>query len=54
MKVRISKEILLATIKSNRPSILLKELNSYVDIKAKMEGLAENTNERPSIGFKNN
>jgi transitional endoplasmic reticulum ATPase len=53
MKSRISKEILLETINSNRPSISLKELNSYIEIKAKMEGLAENTNERPSIGFKN-
>lgn len=53
-KSRISKEILIETIKSNRPSISLKELNSYIAIKAKMEGLAENTNERPSIGFKNN
>ncbi len=54
MKSRISKEILLETININRPSITLKELNSYIDIKAKMEGLAENTNERPRIGFKNN
>jgi transitional endoplasmic reticulum ATPase len=54
MKSRISKEILLETITNNRPSISLKELNSYIAIKAKMEGLAENTNERPSIGFKNN
>jgi len=53
MKSRISKEILLETINSNRPSISLKELNSYIEIKAKMEGLAENRNERPSIGFKN-
>ena len=54
MKSRISKEILLKTINSNRPSISLKELNSYVAIKAKMEGLVENNNDRPSIGFKNN
>jgi len=54
MKSRISKETLLETITNNRPSISLKELNSYIAIKAKMEGLAENTNERPSIGFKNN
>ncbi|WP_458625983.1 AAA family ATPase [Winogradskyella sp. PC D3.3] len=53
-KSRISKEILLETIKQNRPSISLKELNSYKAIKAKMEGLSENTNQRPSIGFKNN
>lgn len=54
MKSRISKEILLETINSNRPSISLKELNSYKVIKAKIEGLAENKNERPGIGFKNN
>jgi transitional endoplasmic reticulum ATPase len=53
-KSRISKKILLETIKHNRPSISLKELNSYEAIKAKMEGLTENTNQRPSIGFKNN
>ena len=53
MKSRISKEILLETIKTNRPSISLKELNSYKAIKAKMEGLADNTNQRPTIGFKN-
>jgi len=54
LKSRISKEILLETIKKNKPSISLKELNSYISIKAKMEGLAENTNDRPRIGFKNN
>ncbi|MGY0393300.1 AAA family ATPase [Bizionia sp. KMM 8389] len=51
---RISKEILLETIKINKPSISLKELNSYITIRAKMEGLADNTNVRPRIGFKNN
>ncbi|EDM44935.1 holliday junction DNA helicase [unidentified eubacterium SCB49] len=54
LKSRISKEILIETINSNRPSISLKELNSYKSIKAKMEGLTDNTNQRPSIGFKNN
>lgn len=54
LKSRISKEILLETIKKNKPSISLKELNSYISIKAKMEGLADNTNDRPRIGFKNN
>ncbi|MBT8244558.1 AAA family ATPase [Winogradskyella sp.] len=53
-KSRISKEILLETIKQNRPSISLKELSSYKSIKAKMEGLTDNTNQRPTIGFKNN
>ena len=54
LKSRISKEILLETINSNRPSITLKELNSYIAIKAKMEGLPDNTNDRQRIGFKNN
>ncbi len=54
IKSRISKEILLETIESNKPSISLKELNSYIVIKANMEGWTENTNQRPSIGFKNN
>jgi len=54
MKSRISKLILFETIKNNRPSISLKELNSYIAIKAKLEGLAENTNEGTTIGFNNN
>lgn len=54
MKSRISKEILIETIAQNRPSISLKELNSYKSIKAKMEGLTDNSNQRPTIGFKNN
>jgi len=44
----------LETIKSNKPSISLSELNSYIEIRAKMEGQQTNTNERPRIGFKNN
>ncbi|MBO0355871.1 AAA family ATPase [Muricauda ruestringensis] len=54
MKSRISKEILLETIRKNKPSINLKELQSYIAIRAKMEGLSDNTNDRPRIGFKNN
>ena len=54
LKSRISKEILIETIKNNKPSISLKELNSYISIKAQMEGLADNTNERPRICFKIN
>ncbi|WP_031428241.1 AAA family ATPase [Flavimarina sp. Hel_I_48] len=53
-KSRISKEILLNTINNNKPSIKLDELQSYIAIRAKMEGLAENNNVRPRIGFKNN
>lgn len=48
---RITKEILLETIKNNKPSISLEELNSYVAVKAKMEGLTENNDNRPKIGF---
>lgn len=54
MKSRISKEILLDTINNNKPSITLDELQSYIAIRAKMEGLSENNNDRPRIGFKNN
>ena len=53
LKTRISKEIVLETIKTNKPSISLKELNSYIAIKEKMEGVSKNTNDRPRIGFKN-
>ena len=54
LKSRITNEILLETIKTNKPSISLSELNSYTEIRAKMEGQQTNTNERPRIGFKNN
>ncbi|MCB0742356.1 MAG: AAA family ATPase [Ignavibacteriae bacterium] len=54
LKSRISKEILLDTINNNKPSIKLDELQSYIAIRAKMEGLSESTNDRPRIGFKNN
>ena len=50
-KCRISKEIILETIKNNKPSITLKELNSCIAIKAKLEGEQPQTNERPRIGF---
>ena len=53
-KSRITKEILLETIKSNKPSISLSELHSYIEIRAKMEGQQSSNNERPRIGFKNN
>ena len=48
---RISKVILLDTIKNNKPSVSLKELHSYKAIKVKLEGLSENNNDRPRIGF---
>ena len=50
-KSRINKEILLETIKINKPSISLSELNSYIEIRKKMEGQESNTNQRPRIGF---
>jgi len=49
---RITFVILIETIKSNKPSISLSELNSYIEIRAKMEGQQLNTKERPRIGFK--
>ena len=49
---KISKEIIIETIINNRPSITLTELNSYVAIKAKLEGeKTSNTNSRTPIGF---
>lgn len=53
-KSRITKEILMETIKTNKPSISLSELNSYIEIRAKMEGKQTNTDKRTSIGFKKN
>ncbi|MCC5916727.1 MAG: AAA family ATPase [Cryomorphaceae bacterium] len=53
-KSRITQKILLETITSNKPSISLADLNSYIEMKAKMEGQQSITNGRPRIGFKNN
>ncbi|NRT14800.1 transitional endoplasmic reticulum ATPase [Flavobacterium sp. 28A] len=50
--LRITKSIVLETIRSNKPSISLQELNSYLVIKAKMEGENNNTNDKSSIGFR--
>jgi transitional endoplasmic reticulum ATPase len=36
--LRITKLIVLETVKNNKPSVSLQELNSYLAIKAKMEG----------------
>lgn len=49
---RITKTIILETIQNNKPSISLEELNSYLAIKAKMEGKTNGSNERPVIGFR--
>lgn len=51
-KVRISKELVLQTIKENQPSISLSELQKYDGVRVKLEGIKSNTNERPTIGFK--
>jgi transitional endoplasmic reticulum ATPase len=51
MNSRISKEILFDTINNNKPSIKLDELQSYIAIRVKLEGLSENNNDRPRIGF---
>jgi transitional endoplasmic reticulum ATPase len=51
---RLTMEILEFTIKKSKSSISISELNSYIEIRAKMEGQQTNTNERPRIGFKNN
>lgn len=48
--LRITKSIVLETIRKNKPSISLQELNSYISIKAKMEGKDDN-NENFKIGF---
>jgi transitional endoplasmic reticulum ATPase len=54
LKVRVSMEIIHECINATRPSSTLEELNKYRKIRSKMEGLAENTNERQRIGFKKN
>ena len=48
---RITKLIILETIRNNKPSISEKELKGYLEIKAKMKGV-KNNEERPRIGFK--
>ncbi|SFN07740.1 transitional endoplasmic reticulum ATPase [Algoriella xinjiangensis] len=49
--LRITKTIVLETIRSNKPSISLQELNSYLIVKAKMEGKNNNNIDKPKIGF---
>lgn len=49
--LRITKLIVLETVKNNKPSVSLQELNTYLAIKAKMEGENNNNNDRPRIGF---
>ena len=50
--LRITKSIVLETVKNNKPSVSLQELNTYLAIKAKMEGENNNNNDRPRIGFR--
>lgn len=51
--VRITKSNVLETIQNNKPSVSLQELNSYLAIKAKMEGKNNSNDEdRPNIGFR--
>lgn len=50
--LRITKLIVLETVKNNKPSVSLQELNTYLAIKAKMEGENNNNNDRPRIGFR--
>lgn len=49
---RITKDILLQTIKSNKPSISASELNAFNEIRERFEGQQTSTYERPRIGFK--
>ncbi|MFP3834637.1 protein kinase domain-containing protein [Chryseobacterium sp. SIMBA_028] len=49
--LRITKSIVLETVKNNKPSVSLQELNNYLVIKAKMEGELTN-NSSPRIGFR--
>ncbi|KMQ68860.1 endonuclease [Chryseobacterium sp. FH2] len=49
---RITKNIVLETIRSNKSSISIQELSNYSVIKTKMGNLNSNDNDRPRIGFK--
>jgi len=48
---RITKNIVLETIKNNKPSVSPRQLNDYLAIKAKMEGKTD-SNGREKIGFR--
>ncbi|MCU7614837.1 AAA family ATPase [Chryseobacterium sp. GMJ5] len=50
--VRITQAIVLDTIKNNKPSVSLQELNNYLVIKAKMEGEQRDIDDLPRIGFR--
>lgn len=50
--MRITKTIVLETIKNNKPSVSLNDLNNYVEVKAKMQGKEINNDKGQKIGFK--
>jgi transitional endoplasmic reticulum ATPase len=52
LDAKISMDILKETISSIRPSISLKVLEKYDDIKSKIEGIDQDDTERPTIGFR--
>lgn len=49
--IRITKNIVLETIRNNKPSISVQELNNYSVIKIKMGNSNNDDNDRPRIGF---
>jgi transitional endoplasmic reticulum ATPase len=51
-KSKITKTILISTIRNNKPSISLTQLNSYEEIKDKLEGNKAINKTRNKIGFK--
>jgi transitional endoplasmic reticulum ATPase len=48
----ISQEILIDTIHNTIPSVKEDDIKKYTVIREKLEGIKQNKNERPSIGFK--
>lgn len=48
---KITMDILLQAINSNKPSVSLSDLNNYKKIKDKMEGVNSDNNDRPRVGF---
>lgn len=56
IKGRITMQTLENIIKNYKPSVSIKELNKYEELRKKMDGentpINNKTNERPIIGFK--
>jgi transitional endoplasmic reticulum ATPase len=48
---RLTMEILEFTIAKSKPSISISDLETYNEIKSKMDVQQKNKNERPKIGF---